>query len=122
MASLVIGPVDRYPDYARGENQYARILGAQTAVLVAHGGGMVHTLTCGVSGTLAKFYDTPTGGTTDDTNEIATVTLTNADRETVLLDVDFGRGLTVVVTGDANTDITISFRSASIVSERHFGV
>jgi len=121
MASLVIGPTGRYPDIARGENQYARILGAQTAVLVSKGGGLVHTVAVGVAGTLLKFYDVAAGGTADDTTEIATVVLANADRETVILDVDFSQGLTAVVTGDASTDLVVSFRGAQTVSPRTFG-
>lgn len=120
MASLVIGPTGQNPHYAMGENQYARILNAQTAVLVAHGSGNLHTVVVGVAGTLAKFYDTPTGGTADDTTEIATVDISQATRETLTLDVAFSKGLTVVVTG-ASADLTVSFRQAQTVSPRTFG-
>ncbi len=120
MASLLIGPTGRYPDYARGENQYARINGAQTAVLVSAGGGMVHTVTVGVAGTLAKFYDVKAGGTLDDTTEFATVDLSVvAPGATVILDEDFSQGCTVVVTGGA--DITVSFRGSQTVNPRTFG-
>lgn len=118
MASLLIGPKGRNPDRARQEHQYARINGAQTAVLVAHGGGQVVGLTVGVVGTLAKFYDVATGGTTDDTTQIATYSLA------ALGDIDapefaFSQGLTVIVTGAA--DLTVYFDGAQTVSPRQFG-
>lgn len=119
MASLVFGPQDRFPDVARGEWQWARISLAQTAVLVPHGGGMVHTVVCGVAGTLAKFYDVAEGGTLDDTTEIVTVDISTATRETNTLDLAFSRGLTVVVTGAA--DMTVTFLGRQTVSRLHFG-
>lgn len=118
MATLVFGPQDRWPDVARGEWQWARINGAQTAVLVQHGGGMVHTVVNGAAGTLIKLYDTPEGGTTDDTMEIATLGL-EATRETATLDVSFSKGLTAIVTGAG--DCTVSFIGRQTVSSRTFG-
>lgn len=120
MATLVIGPTNRNPDYALGEHQYAHIVGAQTAVLVSGGGGHVHTLTVGVVGTLAKFYDTPSGGTTDDTTLIHTAAINVATLETNTLDFTFSKGLTVIVTGAAGTEITITFAAAQTVSSRTF--
>lgn len=118
MASLLIGPKGRNPDYARNEHQYANITGAQTAVLVAHGGGMVHTVQIGVVGTLAIFYDTPEGGTTDATTEIMRLSLaTLGDYDN--LDFAFSQGLTVIVTGGA--ELTVMFRGAQTVSPRTFG-
>lgn len=120
MATLLIGPTDRNPDYARNEHQYARINGAQTAVLVERGGGMVHGVTVGVAGTLAKFYDVAIGGTTDDTTEIATESLAAIDAGSfVLMDVAFSKGLTVIVTGAA--DLTVYFRGGLIKSTRFYG-
>lgn len=118
---MLIGPTGRYPDYARGENNYARMLGADTYVLVAKGGGLIHTVVCGVAGTLVKFYDTPSGGTTDDTTEIATLDIGAAGLETAILDIDFSQGLTAVVTG-ASADVIVTFRGAQTVSPRTFGV
>ena len=120
MATLLIGPTGQNPHYAMGENQYARLTGAQTAVLVAHGAGNVHTVVVGVAGTLLKLYDVATGGTTDDTTEIATVDISQATRETLTLDVAFSKGLTAIVTG-ASADLTVSFRQAQTVSPRTFG-
>jgi hypothetical protein len=121
MTTLLLGPLGRYPDYARGENQYARINGAQTAVLVSKGGGMIHTVTVGVAGTLAKFYDVKEGGVLDDTTEFATVDLGApvSPGDTVIIDEDFSAGCTVVVTGGA--DITVSFRGSQTVNPRTFG-
>lgn len=118
MATLVFGPQDRFPDVARQEWQWARINGAQTAVLVPRGGGMVHTVVNGVAGTLIKLYDTFEGGVTDDTTEIATLGL-EATRETATLDVAFSRGLTAIVTGAG--DCTVSFIGRQTVSRLHFG-
>lgn len=117
MASLVIGPTNRNPDYFNGEYQYADIIDAQTAVLVSAGGGVVHTVEIGVVGTLAVFYDTPSGGTTDATTQIAKVSLAALSSQPIILDVAFSKGLTVVVTG-ASTELTVSFRGAQTVSSR----
>lgn len=121
MASLNIGPLGRYPDVARGEWQYANIIGAQTAVLVAKGGGMVHTVVCGIAGTLAEFYDAATGAALTPANKIATVDIAAATRETETLDVSFSQGLRVVVTGAATCDLTVTFIGAQTVSPRNFG-
>src|SRR5258708_1774503 len=99
MASLLIGATGRNTDYTRGEAQYAHIIGAQTAVLVSAGGGMVHTVNIGIAGTLAKFYDVKSGGPTDATTLIFTVDIsapTTAPFD--LPDVAFSQGLTVIVT------------------------
>jgi len=120
MATLLIGPTDRNPDYARSEHQYARINGAQTAVLVANGGGMIHGITVGVAGTLLKFYDVATGGTTDDTTEIMTLATGSITAGSfVNLDVAFSKGLTVVATGAG--DATVYFRGGLIKSGRFYG-
>lgn len=120
MASLHIGPTDRNPHVARNEYQYAFIKLAQTAVLVAAGGGTLHTITIGVVGTLAKFFDTPSGGTADDTTEIATVDISAVQNEPIIIDIAFAKGLTCVVTGAA-AEITVSFLGAPTVSPRTFG-
>jgi len=120
MATPLFGPTDRNPDYARNEHQYVRISGAQTVVVVASGGGMVHGVTVGVAGTLLKLYDVATGGTTDDTTEIATLVLTTIDAGAfVQLDVAFSKGLTAIVTGAA--DLTVYFRGVLIKSGRFYG-
>lgn len=123
MASLLIGPTGRNPYYALGEHQYAHAIGAQTAVLVAHGNGFVHTVTVGVVGTLAKFYDTPAGGTADATTLVATLNIstTPPTLETGTLDMAFSKGITVVITGDAATELNISFDGAQTLNPRQFG-
>lgn len=120
MATLLIGPTGRNPDRSRQEHQYAKINEEQTAVLVANGGGQVVGVVVGVAGTLAKFYDTPSGGTTDDTTEIMTLSLAAVG------DIDapefaFSKGLTVVVTGAA-AELTVFFDGEQTVSGRNFGV
>lgn len=117
MATLLLGPKGRQPDRARGEHSYARINGAQTAVLVSAGGGQVVGATIGVVGTLAEFYDVAAGGTLDDTTKVCTLSLAS------LADFDapefaFSQGLTVVVTGAA--DLTVYFDQSQTVSPRTF--
>jgi hypothetical protein len=119
MASLLIGPTERNADRGLQENQYARINLAQTAVLVSAGSGSIHAVTVGVAGTLAKFYDTPEGGTTDDTTQMLTVDLSVPDVKHGI-DIGFSRGCTVIVTGGA--DITVSFIAAqTTAATRTFG-
>jgi len=120
MASVLIGPKGRNPDYFRLEHQYANIIGAQTAVIVSKGGGMIHTVWCGVVGTLAEFYDVAEGGTTDATTRIGTFSLAALTDE-LILDIAFSQGLTVIVTGGASTAVGMSFRGAQTVSPRNFG-
>lgn len=118
--TLNIGPVGRNPDRARGEHQYAFMKGADTYVLVSKGGGQLHTLIVGVAGSLAKFYDTPSDGTTDETTQIATVSLAAVTATPLILDVAFSKGLTCVVTG-ASAELTVSFDGAQTTSPRQFG-
>lgn len=120
MASLNIGPTGRNPDRARGEHQYAHIIGDQTAVLVGGGGGQLHSILTGVVGTLAKFYDTASGGTTDATTQLCTVSLGALTSGPYILDVAFSKGLTCIVTGGASTEVTISFDGAQTVSPLTF--
>lgn len=122
MASLTIGPTGRIPQQALNEFQYGYIFQAQTAVLVAAGQGTLHTVVVGVNGTLAKFYDTPSGGTTDATTQIATLDLSAAATlPTFILDVAFSKGLTVVVTG-SNAELTVSFRGTATTNPKTAGV
>lgn len=119
--TLLIGPTGRNPDYARGEAQYARMVGADSYVIVSAGGGMIHTVNVGVAGVLAKFYDVKSGGTTDNTTEILTVDISAPTTAPFTLpDVAFSQGLTVIVTG-GSADIMVSFRGALTVSPRTFG-
>lgn len=121
MASLLIGPTNRNPDYARGEHQYARILGAQTAVLVSAGGGMIASIMVGIAGTTAQFYDVAAGGTLDATTQILTVDIDTPTLDSELPKIAFSKGLTVVVGGSSSTDMTVSFRGALVTSSRTFG-
>ena len=120
MASLLLGPTGRTPDYSANDHQYANIKLAQTAVLVSRGGGHLHTVIVGVVGTLAKFYDVASGGTTDATTEIATISLAALTHGTFLLDVAFSQGLTCIVTGTA--EIFVSFQGSQTTNPRNFGV
>lgn len=115
---MLIGPTGRNPERALGEFQYAKLDGAATYVIVDKGGGTLHTVSIGVTGTLAIFYDTPSGGTTDDTTEIATVSLAALSSQPIILDVDFSQGLTCVVTGAA--ELTVSFNGAETTNPRTF--
>lgn len=123
MASLTLGPAGRNPDYGRGENNYAHIIGAQTAVL-ARGHGHLHSVRVGVVGTLAKFYDIAPGGTPGAGNQIATVSLAavSTNGEIGLGDVAFELGCTVVVTGDASTELSVAYqgKNGSTVSPLTF--
>lgn len=122
ITSTLFGPKDYNPHFGRGEFQYARIVGDGTVVVVASGAGSIHSIMVGVAGTLAKFYDTASGGTTDDTTEIITVnTSAPTTAPYTLPDVAFSKGLTVITTGGSG-DITISFRGRPDVSSRTFGV
>lgn len=121
MASLTIGPVNQMPNEALGEYQYAYIFQAQTAVIVAAGAGVLHSVLCGVAGTLLKLYDTVSGGTADATTQIATIDLASASANGGwVLDVAFSKGLTAIVTG-ANAEVTLAFRGTATTSARTFG-
>ena len=121
MASLNLGPVNHMPNQALGEYQYAYINLAQTAVIVAAGGGTLHSVIVGVAGTLLKLYDTVSGGTTDATTQIATIDLSSASANGGwVLDVVFSKGLTAIVTGTA--EVTLSFRGTATLNARQFGV
>lgn len=122
MASLTIGPTGFLPNQALNEYQYAYIFQAQTAVVVAAGAGVLHSVIVGVNGTLLKLYDTPSGGTADATTQIATIDLSAAATlPAFLLDIAFSKGLTAVVTG-ANAELTLSFRGTATTNPRTFGV
>jgi len=117
--TAVYGPTNRNPSYSLGEYQYAQLKGDGTEVMVAAGGGVLARVNVGVVGTLAKFYDTPAGGTTDDTTLIATV---NTSVLGIQFDgpVTFSKGLTVITTG-AGTYITVAFSGRPTVSSLSFG-
>jgi hypothetical protein len=119
MASLTIGPVGRNPDRARGEHQYAFIVGEQTASLVDAGGGELHTVVVGVAGTLAKFYDAAEGASLSADNQIATVSLAAVTSGPLNIGVAFSRGLQCVVTG-ASAELTVAFDGAQTVSPLTF--
>jgi hypothetical protein len=123
MASLTIGPEDRNPDYARGEKKVAHIIGDQTAVLSARGGGHIHAIVVGVTGTLAKFYDIAAGVTPAAANQMCTVSLAAVTVGPMILDAAFSKGCTVVVTGGAGTELTVSGQfGATSKSQYHYPV
>lgn len=114
-----IGPADLAPAAGLGVFQYAYLSGAATYALVT-GAGVVHSIVCGVNGTLLKLYDVAAGGTTDATTQIATIDLSAvATMPCFVLDVAFSKGLTAIVTGAA--ELTISFRGTATSSARTFG-
>jgi hypothetical protein len=121
-ASLLIGPKDRLPHVAHGEYQYASIKEAQTAVLVAAGSGVVHSVTIGVvgAGTLI-LYDLAAGVTPSaSTNEIATLSVAALTSGPFILDVAFSKGLTAVL--DVAAHVTVYFWGAPVQSSRTFGI
>jgi hypothetical protein len=121
-ASLLIGPKDYLPHVAHDEYQYANIIEAQTAVLVAAGSGVVHSVTIGVvAAGLLKLYDVASGGTTDATTEIATLSVAALTSGPFILDVAFSKGLTGVLTG-ATAQVTVYFWGAPLQSSRTFGI
>lgn len=110
------GPEDRNPDFYRGEWQYAKLEGNGTEVMVPRGMGLLGNVDIGVAagGATAKFFDTPSGGTTDDTTEIATVDLgTTGYRQGIK--VAFSNGLTCIVSGGA-AEFTVEFMGRATVS------
>jgi len=120
--SCVVGPKGRNPEATLGEYQYAHIIDAGTTAIVDKGGGQLHTVNIGVVGTLAMFYDVAAGGTTDATTEIACVSIASLANQTIAIDIAFSKGLTVITSGAATLDITVSFRGAETTSPRTFGV
>lgn len=119
MATLLIGPTNRgaYPN--NDEYNYARINAAQTAVLVAAGAGKVHSITVGVVGTLLRLFDVASGGTADDTTEMARFDVSVLTSQPMILDVVFTQGLTAILTGAG--DVTVYFAGAKVASTRTFG-
>lgn len=110
MATATFTPFDHEPDHIRGGTQTVHCIGAQTVVLAARGQGHVHGVIVGVVGTLLKLYDTPAGGITDYTTQIATVDISVAVGWDVHLESAFGRGCTAIITGGAATEVTITGR------------
>lgn len=102
------GPVGRNPDYGQGEHNFVKMKGDGTEVIAARGSGSVHAVVIGVAGTLLKLFDTVSGGTVDDTTEIATINLSAPATEGgVIVDATFNQGLTAIVTGAAS-ELTIT--------------
>lgn len=118
ITTAVYGPTHRNPDVTLGEWQNLHLIGDGTEAMVAAGGGVLGPVDVGVAGTLAKFYDTPSGGTTDTTTQIATVDTAAAGRR-FTGPIVFRRGLTVITTG-ANGDLSISFLGRPSVSPTTF--
>ena len=122
MASLTFTPVDRNPDFGRGECQTAFIVNDQTAVIAARGAGHVKSVVVGVAGTLLKLYDTPSGGTADATTQIATISLASANIGHRTLNAAFSKGLTAIVTG-TNAEVSIHGQFGKTRASRyHFPV
>lgn len=116
-----IGPVDRNPNYAAGEHQYANGVGAGTTSLVDAGGGRVHSVIVGVVGTLLELHDVAAGGSTSATTRIATIDTSVLTTNPIILDVAFSKGLTAITTG-AGTNITIALMGVpTVTTRRSFG-
>lgn len=114
------GPKDHLPNLALNEWQYLRLVGDGTAVMVPAGAGLLARVYVGVAGTLATFYDTPSGGTADGTTSMANLA-TSVTGLRFEGPIAFSKGLTLITTG-ANTDLTIVFRGRAIpVTSRSFG-
>ena len=121
-ASLLIGPKDRLPHIAHGEYQYANIKEAQTAVLVAAGSGVVHSITVGVvAAALLTLHDVAAGGAVDVTTEIATISVAALTSQPFILDVAFSKGLAAVM-GTGTAQATVYFWGAPVQSSRTFGI
>lgn len=115
------GPDDGLPIVGQNEWQYLRIVGDGTQVVIAAGAGLLHSVWVGVAGTLATFYDTPSGGTADNTTACLNVA-TSVTGLRFKGPLKVSKGLTVVTTG-ANGDLTILFQGrATVASSRTFGV
>lgn len=109
-ATVTHHPVGRNPEYGTGEYNSVSIRGADTIVIAARGGGFIHTVVPGVAGTLAIFYDTPSGGTTDDTTKILELDLASLPNGIAHdIGVSFARGLVLVLTG-ASAELTVTGR------------
>jgi len=116
----VFGPTDHLPQVGMKEFQWLHTVGDGTQVIVPAGDGVLHALHVGVVGTLAIYYDTPSGGTADTTTEIARVATTAIGRQ-FEGDICFARGLTCVITGGAS-DLTHQFDGRTTVANpRTFG-
>lgn len=101
------GPDDGLPNVGLNEYQYLRLVGDGTQVIVAAGACLLHSVWVGVAGALATFYDTPSGGTADNT----TACLNVASSVTGMRfkgPIKLSKGLTVITTG-ASSDLTIVF-------------
>lgn len=111
-------PLNRNPDRTLGETQSLRLVGDGTEVMVAAGGGTLDSVDVAVAGTLAQFFDTPSGGTADATTLIANMATSVTGRR-FTGPIVFTRGLTVITTGAAS-DMTIRFNGRPTVSSRTF--
>lgn len=101
------GPDDGLPNVGQNEWQYLRIVGDGTEVIIPAGAGLLHSVWVGVAGTLATFYDTPSGGTADGTTACVNVA-TSVTGLRFKGPIKVSKGLTVVTTG-ASSDLTIVF-------------
>lgn len=115
------GPDDGLPIVGQNEWQYLRIIGDGTEVIIPAGAGLLHSVWVGVAGTLATFYDTPSGGTADGTTACLNVA-TSVTGLRFKGPLKVSKGLTVITTG-TNGDLTILFNGRPVVaSARTFGV
>jgi hypothetical protein len=101
------GPDDGLPLPGMNEYQYLRLVGDGTSVLIPAGAGLLHSVWVGVAGTLATFYDTPSGGTADGTTACLNVA-TSVTGLRFKGPIKVSKGLTVVTTG-SNGDLCIVF-------------
>lgn len=115
------GPDDGLPIEGQNEWQYLRLVGDGTEVIIPAGAGLLHSVWVGVAGTLATFFDTPSGGTADGTTACLNVA-TSVTGLRFKGPIKVSKGLTVTTTG-ASSDLTIVFYGRPVVaSARQFGV
>lgn len=114
------GPDNDLPTVGQNEWQYLRLVGDGTQVMFT-GEGLLHSVWVGVAGTLATFYDTPSGGTADGTTACLNVA-TSVTGLRFKGPIKVSKGLTVVTTG-GSSDLTLVFYGRPVVaSGRQFGV
>ncbi len=115
------GPDDGLPNVVDNEYQYLRLVGDGTSVLIPAGAGLLHSVWVGVAGTLATFFDTPSGGTADSTTACLNVA-TSVTGLRFKGPIKVSKGLTVTTTG-ASSDLTIVFYGRTTAQNaRTFGV
>ena len=89
---------------------YKNIVGNGTTT-VKTGAGFLHTLTLGtlIASESIAAYDNTSGNGTLIANITEPSTITGADPVTLTIDAAFSTGLTIVTSGNATSDVTVSY-------------